>query len=104
MSLITLLKDATAPALGAVQPSSESAFNGTVSFQAGVSGTGAVAAQVKIYGCNDARYPQLIFTLDLSGVTVAAEADRDDFPWAFYQAEVVSVSGLGAMVSVTAWN
>lgn len=104
MSLITLLKDVTAPVKGAVQPSSEAAFNGTVSFQAGVSGTGAVAAQVKIYGCNDARYPQLILTLDLSGAITVSEADRDDFPWAFYQAEVVSLSGLGAAVSVTAWS
>lgn len=67
-----------------------------------VKGEGAVSATVRLYGCNDPRYPVEILTFTLSGNGTVSDSAKDNFPFEFYQAEVVAISGVGARVSLIA--
>lgn len=77
-------------------------MSGIRSVQATVAGTGAVSAVVVIYGCNDPRYRVEVMRFTLSGTGVATDIARDNMPFEFYIAEVLSISGTGAAVSVVA--
>lgn len=76
--------------------------SGRRSIQAGILGVGSVSATVQIWGFNDARFPELIATITLSGTNRASESFMDSFPWEFYRADVTAISGTGANVSVAA--
>lgn len=99
MSLLFLMNDRTAVGVGETLPSGNQGGRKR-SFQVGVKGTGFVSAVVKVYGMNDGRFPTLISTFTVSGQDIATESDHDDFPWEYLRAEVESLSGAGASVTV----
>ncbi|SEH89554.1 hypothetical protein [Paraburkholderia hospita] len=69
--------------------------------QAVVSGNGAVTASVVIEGSNDAANALPLGTIDLTGASPQTDGFLSDAEWAFVRARVVSVTGTGAVVSVT---
>lgn len=99
MSLLFLMNDRTSTGVGDTHPSGNQGGRNR-SFQVGLKGEGFVSAVVKIYGMNDGRFPTLMFTFTLSGQDIATESDHDDFPWEYLRAEVESLSGSGAAVTV----
>jgi len=72
------------------------------SFQATVVGTGAVTATVTIEASNDGLYPlsTLLGTITLSGTTFSSDGFTTNAPWKFIRANVTSISGTNATVSV----
>lgn len=101
MSTVNLITDLTAAGKGTLVPRGDTQEDtGIRSFQFGVVGTGALAAVVRVYGMNDGRFPTLVMTSTLSGSDMVTDAEQDDFQWEYYQAEVVSLSGTGARVTV----
>ena len=78
------------------------AASGYRSIQATVTGVGAVSATVVIYGCNDKRYPKEILRFGLAGDTVATDMAKDNMPFEFYIADVETLDGTAANVSVVA--
>lgn len=69
-------------------------------FAAKVSGTGAVAATVKVQVSNDTAtwYDMIVF--DLSGTSSAAEAEALEAPWAYGRGNVTALSGTGATAEI----
>lgn len=77
--------------------------NGMSTFQAVVTGTGAVTATVLLEVSNDgtnAISPGM-GTIGLSGTTTASDGFAVLAPWAFVRANVTAISGTGAAVTVT---
>lgn len=101
MTQLILAIDATTTGKRPVVPVRDTRRVTMRSIQASVEGVGAVNAVVKVYGCNDARFPIEVMTITLSGTNTATDASADSFPWEHYIADVVSVSA-GACVSVVA--
>ena len=95
-----LILDKTSTGKGALISSGDQPGIAPRSFQVGLVGAGAVSATVKIYGCNDGRFMQLLMTFTIAGTLLAMDAADDSFPWSFYQAEVVAL-GAGTSVTVT---
>jgi hypothetical protein len=62
----------------------------------------AVAAVVKLFGYIDERYPVEVSTMTLSGTTSVSKVTTDNTPFIAYRAQIVSLSGAGALVSVVA--
>lgn len=101
MTPFNILLDATVTGFGSnVSSPLPSAGVSTRSFQAAVEGVNP-AAVVRVYGCNDGRFPILIGTITLSatGTTYATDVLSDDTPFEVYAGEVVSLSA-GAKVSL----
>lgn len=94
MSSVHLLKNASAPTIG---PSEHP--NGPCSYQATVTGTGAVAAVVKIQISDDDVNWITLATFTLSGTTVSTEAFPCDARWTHARAELISISGADAVVN-----
>ncbi len=99
-----LLTNATATATGdalsaAKFPSAEwgEAKN---TYQATVTGTGAVTATVIIEASNDAVNYLPLATITLSGTGSASDGFVSDAPWAYFRARLTAISGTGALVSV----
>ena len=71
-------------------------------FNASIRGTGVVSATINILGSNlpDADTYVVLATLTLSGTTLALESGVVDAPWAYTQAELVSVSGNNPLVNL----
>lgn len=74
----------------------------TSTFQAVVSGTGAVTATVTIEYSNDGvnALSTVGGTITLSGTTTASDGFTSDAPWKYVRANVTAVSGTGATVQV----
>jgi hypothetical protein len=70
--------------------------------------SGAGTAQVKIWGSNStaAGVPWVpVCTIDLAlGTTVAGDGAVVEFSWKFVRAELVSISGTGAVISAIGNN
>lgn len=71
-------------------------------FQATVTGTGAVSATVSILGSNDGInwVATALGTITLSGTTSASDGFTTVAPWKFVCANVTALSGTGATVVV----
>jgi len=71
-------------------------------FQAIVSGTGAVAATVVIDGSNDGTHwcATVLGTITLSGTTTDNDGFTTTAPWKYVRARVTAISGTGATVTV----
>jgi hypothetical protein len=77
-------------------------------FDASVTGTGAVTATVIIQVCNHGCDDDLGWIdsttsphIALSGTTTASDGFRMDAKWAYVRAKVTAISGTGAAVTVT---
>lgn len=70
-------------------------------FQATVSGTGAVTSTVLIQVSNDGTNYITAGTITLSGTTSATDGFVLDAPWAYVRANVTAISGTSAAVTVT---
>lgn len=71
-------------------------------YQATVSGTGAVTATVLIQCSNDGVNWLLLGTLTLTGTTVASDGMASAAPWAFVRANLTAITGTAAKVTVEA--
>ena len=69
---------------------------GIRSVQVGLVGVGAISATIRISGANDGRFPFTVADFTLSGSNKVTDAVELTFPWEFYRAEVVAISGTGA--------
>lgn len=66
--------------------------------------SGSGAAQVQIEFSNSRSGPfvtGIIFNLTLSDSSVEADGETTDAPWVYARANVISISGTGASLSVT---
>lgn len=74
-----------------------------MTFQATVSGTGAVSATVQIEVSNDGIgwLIDSTATLVLSGTTVASKGFTSSAAWQFVRANITAISGTGAKVTVS---
>lgn len=72
------------------------------SFQATVTGTGAVTATVVFDVSNDGEnaVSTTLGTITLSGTTSASDGFTTDAPWKYVRARVTAISGTGATVNV----
>lgn len=72
-------------------------------YQATVSGTGAVTATVTIEYSNDGvnACSTVGGTITLSGTTSSTDGFTSDSPWKYVRANVTAISGTGATVKVT---
>lgn len=71
-------------------------------FQATVSGTGAVTATVLIQCSNDGTNWLLLGTCTLTGTTSATDGFAVAAPWAFVRANLTAITGTAAKVTVEA--
>lgn len=72
------------------------------SFQATVTGTGAVTATVVIDVSNDGTYAvsTTLGTITLSGTNSSSDGFTTNAPWKYVRARVTAISGTGATVNV----
>lgn len=77
--------------------------SGEKTYQATVSGTGAVTATVVIQASNDPTNLGWLTlgTITLSGTTTATDGFATQAGWAYYRANVTAISGTSASVDVT---
>lgn len=92
-----LLSAATATGAGG----SVSASTADRTFQATVSGTGAVSATVAIEASNDNTNWLTMGTITLSGATSDSDGFAASAKWDFLRANVTAISGTDAAVTVT---
>lgn len=71
-----------------------------LTFQANVTGTGAVSATVPVYVSHDNANWLLLGTITLSGTTAAADGFTSAGRWAYIRADVAAIAGTGAAVTV----
>jgi hypothetical protein len=69
-------------------------------FQATVTGTGAVTATVLIQVSNDGTNFLTLGTITLSGTTSASDGFASNAPWVHVRANVSAISGTSAAVTV----
>lgn len=94
--ILTLLAAAIATGAGAgFQPSEKKR-----TFQAVVTGTGAVSATVLIQVSNDGTNWEELATIALAGTTSDSAGFASDAPWAYVRANVTTISGTDAAVTV----
>ena len=76
--------------------------NNNRTFQAVVTGTGAVAATILLEVSNDGVnfITPGIATITLSGTNVATDGVSSSAPWAFIRANITAISGTNAAVTV----
>lgn len=72
----------------------------TRSFQAVLTGTGAVTATVVIEVSNDGDNFLTLDTLDLTGTDLATDGTTLGATWLYLRANVTAITGTGAAVSV----
>lgn len=70
-------------------------------YQATVTGEGAVSATVAIEVSNDDENFLTLATISLSGTGSATDGFGDDNPWSCVRARLTALSGSGAVVRVT---
>lgn len=101
MTTLTLMSDRGAVGVEPWQASGDTGETGGIrSVQAGLLGTGAVTATIRISGCNDGRFPMSVVDFTLSGTNSATDAAEVSFPWEFFRAEVIAINGTSARASV----
>ena len=71
-------------------------------FQATVTGTGAVSATVLVQCSNDGINWLTLGTSTLSGAVSATDGFATAAPWSFVRGNVTAISGTGAAVTVVA--
>lgn len=71
-------------------------------FQATVTGTGALTATVKIQVSNDGTNYIDLATISLSGTTSATDGFSSDAPWRFVRGNVTALTGTSAAVTAFA--
>lgn len=71
------------------------------SYQATISGTGAVSATVKIEASNDLLGWVPLATITLSGTAIATDGAISESAWTHVRANLTAISGTGANVIVT---
>lgn len=69
-------------------------------FQATVSGTGAVTSTVTIQVSNDGSNWLTLGTISLSGTTSASDGFASSAPWVFVRANQTAISGTSAKTTV----
>lgn len=69
-------------------------------YQATVTGTGAVSATVKVQVSNDDSNWIDLGTITLSGTTSDTDGFSSDAPWAYRRGNVTAISGTGAAVTL----
>ena len=69
-------------------------------FQAVVTGAGAVSATVAVEVSNNGAHFITLSTLTLSGTNVGTDGFASDAPWKYMRANVTAISGTGAAVDV----
>lgn len=99
----TMLSGATATGAGST---AGPASSGEKSFQAVVSGTGAVSATVEIQVSNDVSTLGWVVlgTITLSGTTTATDGFVSEGAWKYYRVNVSAISGTNATVTVISAN
>lgn len=70
-------------------------------FQATVSGTGAVTATVIVESSNDGANFLTLGTITISGTTSASDGFVSTATWEYVRARLTAISGTGAAVTVT---
>ena len=96
----SLLTDITATKKGDAQSIDKDGDSNRV-YKATVTGTGAVAATIVIYG-NDVESNSggvALGTITLSGTTSASDGFASNAPWAYVYADLTAISGTGAKVN-----
>lgn len=74
---------------------------GQQTYQATISGSGAISASVSIEVTNDDKQNWLTLgTISLSGTNVATDGFASFSQWSFVRANVTAISGTGAIVNV----
>ncbi len=76
------------------------ALFGLKSFQAVVTGTGAISATVKVQVSNDGTNYLDLATFTLSGTTSATDGFSAEIPWVYYRGAVTAISGTGASIDL----
>jgi len=71
-------------------------------YQATVTGTGAVSATIEIYVSNDRTHWILGRTITLAGTTTHTDGGGIVLKWNFVRADITAISGTDATVSVSA--
>jgi disulfide bond formation protein DsbB len=96
----TMISGATATGAGTTYGP---ATSGEKTFQAVVTGTGAVTATVLIQVSNNVSTQgwATLGTITLSGTTTATDGFASQGAWAYYRANVTAISGTSATVTVT---
>jgi hypothetical protein len=94
---MTILQSTSTPATG----TSVRVAQTNRTFQATVTGTGAVSATVIVEGSNDNVGWLEIGTITLSGTGSASDGFASNAPWAFVRARCSSISGTGAQAVAT---
>ena len=69
---------------------------GVRSVQVGLLGTGAITATIRISGCNHGLFPMTAVDFTLSGTNTVSDAIELTFPWEFFRAEIIAISGTNA--------
>ena len=102
MAIKTIAKDVGVVSVSDWVSCGDAAETGGIrSIQAGIVGTGAISATIRISGCNDSRFPITVADFTLSGSGRDTDAVELTFPWEFYRVEVVAISGTGALATAT---
>jgi hypothetical protein len=95
----TILLDTSV--IGRGQPFAVPGGNPMRSIQISIAGMSWVGCAVKLYGCNDLRYPVELFTANLGGTSsIDSDVFEDNSQFAFYYAEITTIWGTSARVTV----
>lgn len=91
---------------GVLTNQTSAAFNiksATRTIEGIVTGTGAVAATINVYGCNTNRVTNgvLVATMTLSGTNADVAGAALSAEWPYYYAVLSGISGTGAAVTVS---
>ncbi|TXG77634.1 hypothetical protein E6Q11_02575 [Candidatus Dojkabacteria bacterium] len=97
--LNTLLSAVTGTGAGSAAGKAQ---NGMKTFQATVTGTGAVTATVLVEVSNNNVDFITLGTITLSGTTSSTDGFASEAPWAWYRGNVSAISGTGAAVTLIA--
>ena len=92
-----LLSGVTSTGAGVAAGPAETGFT---TFQATVSGTGAVSATVIVQVSNDGTNWLDLATFTLSGTTSASDGFAAEAPWKWFRGNVTAISGTGAAVDL----
>ena len=93
-----LLRGATSAATG----SPISNRGGARTFQAVVTGSGALTATVEVEVSNNGTHFLPLGTIGMTGTNAATDGFAADAPWLFLRARVTAISGTGASIDVIA--
>lgn len=100
MNIAELIDGATTTATGFPFDSSSLASGHARTYQASVTGTGAVSATVIVDVSNDGEGWIELATVTLSGTTSDTDGFASDAPWKYCRARVTAISGTSAAVDV----